>query len=106
MNDDEIKAHIEAMNAMTDDDEIDDYDDTVVMRLTPQALAMLAADEDGTARLDPRMALMLEVLRQVGGQAAGWEIEEYCNEIVAAYGDDAKALAALRSGQTSFTKVN
>jgi hypothetical protein len=82
-----------------DHDDDDDYDEMEVVRMTPHAYAMLAADEDGTARLDPRMALSLEVMRQAGGKCAGWELEDYCNEIVAAYGDDAKALAALRSGE-------
>jgi hypothetical protein len=85
---------------MNDDD---DHDKTKVMRLTPKALAMLAADEDGTAPLDPRTALSLEVIRQVG-DCAGWELEDYCNELVAFYGDDAKALAALRSGDARLMK--
>ena len=80
----------------------DDDDEEAVMRLTPKALTALAHDEDGTAPLDPHVALSLEVMRQVGGECAGWELEDYCNEIVAAYGDDAKALAALRRGEIRF----
>jgi hypothetical protein len=42
----------------------------------------------------------MEVLRQVGGECTGWELEEYCDQLIALVGgDDAAALAALRSGK-------
>jgi hypothetical protein len=88
---------------VTTDDDDDEMNEMMV--LTEEGLDQLVADEDGTARLDPRDALSMEVLRQVG-ECTGWELEKYCDELVAAYGGDAKALAALRNGKAGFAKIN
>jgi hypothetical protein len=81
-------------------------DDDDVCRLTPKGLAALADDEDGTTPLSPYDALSLEVMRQIGGECTSRELDHYCDELVAAYGDDAKALAALRNGEAGFAKIN
>ena len=39
--------------------------------------------------MDPRHALSMEVLRQVGGECTGWELEEYCDQLIALVGGDA-----------------
>jgi hypothetical protein len=69
-----------------------------VFEMTPEALVMLRADEDGTAPMDPREALSLQVILGLGGKCTGWEMEEACDQIVALYGGEAKALAAIRRG--------
>jgi hypothetical protein len=74
-------------------------DDENVIKMTPQAHTALAADQDGTAPLDPRTALSLEVMWRLGGECAGWEFDQACEQILAMFGDDAKALAALRNGE-------
>jgi hypothetical protein len=88
---------------MTRNPDDDDDDPEAVMVLTPKGRAMLAADEDGTVPMNPRDALSLEVIRQAG-KCAGWELDDYCDELIAAFGDDAKALAALRSGEARLMK--
>jgi hypothetical protein len=86
----------------------DEYDDDMdeMYEMTPEGLAMLADDEDGSAPLDARTALSLEVMRQVGGECTGRELEYYCDEIVTAYGSDAMALLALRRGVTRMQRID
>jgi hypothetical protein len=70
-----------------------------VMRLTSKARAMLD-DPEVMARMDPREALSLEVMRFIGGECTGWELEEACDGLIELVGgDDATALAVLRSGK-------
>ena len=70
-----------------------------VMQLSPEALAMLKADEDGTEPLDPRTALSLAVMLELGGECTGWVLEQSCDELVAIFGSDAAALKAIRDGK-------
>jgi hypothetical protein len=76
------------------------------MRLTPKARAQLD-DDEVMARMDPRQALSMEVMRQVGGACTGWELEDYCDRLLALVGgDDATALAALRSGKVRWKRYD
>ena len=71
-----------------------------VMQLTPEGRAQLDDKEamEALARMDPRLALSMEVMRRLGGECTGWELEEACDQLIALCGDDATALKALWNG--------
>ena len=71
-----------------------------VMEFSPEGRAQLDDKEamEALVRTAPRLALSMEVMRRLGGECTGWELEEHCDQLIALCGDDATALKALWNG--------